>query len=215
MNTLTPNRILQKGDEYRDNGKWKPIPKQDFGLQIQFTDYKEVRRPNETLRETPETAKDAPTEPKRVASPTPISSGSSRTESEKTPVPTHSGTGDASYLPTVVSRKAHKASNLVVIPLPANPPSGVKPHLPMPAPIVLPVTGKTLNADVTWNSSEPPTRWIGRNGTFNSVGLRLIRNKTGTITIKPVGKRGLAKNAEIEFPINAIPQIIHFLTGQT
>ena len=31
------------------------------------------------------------------------------------------------------------------------------------------------------------------------------------IAVLPVGKRGEAKNAEIEFPINAIPQIIDFL----
>jgi hypothetical protein len=207
MNTLTPNRILQQGDEYRDNGKWKLIPNRDFGLQIQFTDYKEVRRPNETLRETPDTAKDAPTEaPKRVASPTPISPDRSQSpakaESDKSPVASHSATGDASYLPTVVSKKAHGSVKVVD-------PTDNRGTKDMPV-----IITKIYHpqADVTWHSSEPPTRWIGRNGTFSSVGLKLIRNKSGTITIKPVGKRGLAKNAEIEFPINAIPQIIHFLT---
>jgi hypothetical protein len=33
-----------------------------------------------------------------------------------------------------------------------------------------------------------------------------------TIGVLPVGKRGEAKNAEIEFPVNAIPQIIDFLS---
>jgi hypothetical protein len=119
MNTLTKNRILQKGDEYRQNGAWKPVPKDDFGLQVQFTDYAEVRRPSETpqtLRETPVTAKDAPTEVAKLpVSPTPISPKRAKVkiatpvaaESDKSPVASHSVTGDVSYLPTVVSKKAH------------------------------------------------------------------------------------------------------------
>src|ERR1044071_9251104 len=49
MNTLTPNRILQKGDEYRDNGSWKPVPKEEIGLQVMFSKLKkhELRRPSE------------------------------------------------------------------------------------------------------------------------------------------------------------------------
>ena len=121
MNTLTKNRILQKGDEYRNNGEWKSVPKENFGLQIQFTDYKEVRRPSETpqnLRGTPVTAKDAPTEvAKSPVSPTISKSrkagqsdetmAPSQAEGDKSPASSHSGAGDASYLPTVVSKKAH------------------------------------------------------------------------------------------------------------
>jgi hypothetical protein len=114
VNTLTKNRILQEGDEYKDNGAWKPVPKDNLGLQVMFTPSKEVRRPSEkpSLRETPETAR--PTEaPKRAVSPTLISpkqaAGKIATpvaaESEKVPVPTHSGTGHT--LPTIVSKKAH------------------------------------------------------------------------------------------------------------
>jgi hypothetical protein len=97
------------------------VPKENFGLQIQFTDYKEVRRPSEApqnLRGTPVTAKDAPTEvAKSPVSPTPISPDSGKSvkaapvakaESDtKSPASSHSGAGDASYLPTVVSKKAH------------------------------------------------------------------------------------------------------------
>ena len=36
-----------KGDEYRDNGTWKPVPADDIGSQIMFTKYTEVRRPSE------------------------------------------------------------------------------------------------------------------------------------------------------------------------
>jgi hypothetical protein len=49
MSTLTPNRILQKGDQYNDNGAWKPVPKEELGLQIIFSKLKkhELRRPSE------------------------------------------------------------------------------------------------------------------------------------------------------------------------
>jgi hypothetical protein len=130
MNILSKNRILQKGDEYRNNGTWTPVPKDNFGLQVQFTDYKEVRRPSEKpslSRETPETARDERTEvPKRVVSPAPISPKQAAdkiatpvaAEKEKTPVPTPSGTGESlpeikrlvaavEHLPTVISTKAH------------------------------------------------------------------------------------------------------------
>lgn len=51
MNTLTKNRILQKGDEYLDGEKWKAVPSNDYGLQIMFTKYAEVRRPSESAPE--------------------------------------------------------------------------------------------------------------------------------------------------------------------
>ena len=48
MTTLTPNRIIQQGDEYIDaKGTWKPVPKDDYGLQVMFTKYAAVRRPAE------------------------------------------------------------------------------------------------------------------------------------------------------------------------
>lgn len=52
MNILTKNRILQKGDQYRNNdpasnGLWHDVPENDYGLQIMFTKYTEVRRPSE------------------------------------------------------------------------------------------------------------------------------------------------------------------------
>jgi hypothetical protein len=124
MNTLTKNRILQKGDEYFDDDKgWKPVSKDNFGLQVMFSGYSEVRRPSEKPAKNLENGKSLPSLPvppvkavgsrveSRPHSP-PISPDSgerpaAKAEKEKTPVPTPSGTGDVSYLPTVVSRKAH------------------------------------------------------------------------------------------------------------
>jgi hypothetical protein len=122
MNTLTKNRILQKGDEYRNNGEWKSVPKENFGLQIQFTDYKEVRRPSEqpfqqgsetvtrhahnveTAGSTPAPAKPISPDSGKSVKAAPVAKAESDT---KSPASSHSGAGDASYLPTVVSKKAH------------------------------------------------------------------------------------------------------------
>lgn len=160
MNTLTKNRILQKGDEYFEPKKgkgWTAVPSENFGLQIQFTDYKEVRRPSE--QPFPVQATDhgkpsndshpAPTARKVQTSEgvkrenrTNLAAGDSisqaeafqrlqeqrsaehrispdnvatataapnvaKAESDESPVASHSATGDASYLPTIVSKKAH------------------------------------------------------------------------------------------------------------
>jgi hypothetical protein len=216
MNTLTANRILQKGDEYRDNGTWKPVPANDYGLQIMFTTYKEVRRPTETpfvhggapaVRVEPE--KPAPKAEKVTPVPTaPLA------QSEKEIV-------DAG-LPTFVSRKAHlsgvtvsktgliekihktlretpetsKADSTEVAKSPASP-------------------TPPAYAEITFPAGAPRTIWTGRNGTFNSVAVNLHRYKgTDVCAIIPQGKRGVAKNAIIEFPITAIPQMIDFLKRQ-
>ena len=56
MSILTPNRILEKGDQYNEGGAWKPVPKEELGLQIIFSKLKkyQLRRPSE---------KDFPTAP--------------------------------------------------------------------------------------------------------------------------------------------------------
>jgi hypothetical protein len=124
MNTLTSNRIIEKGDEYRDNGTWRPVPDNDIGLQIAFTKYSEVRRPSETLRETPETAKDARTEvAESPVSPTPISL---KLEGSNPPVaaegeqvtPHRVAPVRSESLPTVVSKKAHTRPTLNLRKLP-------------------------------------------------------------------------------------------------
>lgn len=173
MNTLTKNRILQKGDEYFEPKKgkgWTAVPSENFGLQIQFTDYKEVRRPSEqpfpvtgnspsndshpapTARnvKTSEGVKRSPSagttppsgvNPEQAAkcpasgresisqqeafqrlqeqrsaenriSPDNVATATAapnvaKAESDESPVASHSATGDASYLPTIVSKKAH------------------------------------------------------------------------------------------------------------
>jgi hypothetical protein len=202
MNILTKNRIIEKGDEFRHtDGRWLPVPAKKVGLQILFSDYKEVRRPSEepqALRETPETAR-LTEAPKRAVSPTPISPDSglgactenpAKAEKEKTPVPTPSGTGDTpatnSHLPTVISRKAHKpAWDGTTL----QPPSS---------------TGARITPVIEYSDLSATPKWIGRNGTFNAIGLNVSRaglTKNKVIQLRPVGKRGLAKNALIEIPV--------------
>lgn len=218
MNTLTKNRILQKGDEYSDNGTWKAVPKEDFGLQVMFTKYTQVRRPGEKpiLRETPATVKDAPTEvPKRVASPNPISPDSekpeatrpsaivtAKAESDSSPVPSHSGTGQRS-LPTVVSKKAHT-------------------HCAAPNVILTPAVAAVKKAilsgmiEIPFPSTYPDCPWTGRNGTFYARAIDFhvredLDPADNVIEIRPVGKRGLAQNAVIRFPASIIPQVVDWL----
>lgn len=202
MNTLTKNRILQEGDEYRHNGTWKPVPEEDYGLQIQFTKYAEVRRPSEK-----------PISPDR-GNATPA-----KAESDNAPAPSHSGVGDT--LPTVVSKKAHKrddgdGSAEVVrktaavgrVPISRETPETVR-----PTEVPERVASPTRSLKVTWPDSAPPCIWTGRNGTFNTRGVNLHRGMN-LIRIVPVGKRGEAKNALIEFPTSSIPEIIDWLLRQ-
>jgi hypothetical protein len=195
MNALTKNRILEKGDEYKDkDGTWKPVPEAHLGLQVMFSPCQECRRPSEPeviLRETPETAR--PTEaPERVVSPTPISqpqqgvrsNQAAEAESDNSPVPSHSGAGghSASYLPTVVSHKAHAKA--------------------------APKHVKVVYTDL---SSKP--NWIGRNGTFGQRAVNLYRTENDLIQIIPEGMRGEAKNALIEVPVADLSMVIEFLEG--
>jgi hypothetical protein len=250
MNTLTPNRILMKGDEYRDNGTWKPVPVNDYGLQVMFTKYAEVRRPSEKTHKpiSPDREPVKPAASRTLVEAEPATPA--KAEKVKAPVPTPSGTGEtphaSSYLPTVVSTKAH---NLRETPDTANEsptevpkraasptpydPTGVeeiKPcpkcgsilcggdpcviHDPVPKPMVIAGTTSTT-CNIRWHSTlEPECQWIGRNGTFKCRGLSIYKHGKGVIKMVPVGKRGEAKNAEIEFPVNAIGQIVDFLNKQ-
>lgn len=277
MNVLTPNRILQKGDEYRDNGTWKPVPKDDYGLQIMFTKYAEVRRPSEKHFPVPTRtgepsieSRPLPTVPKTTTSegakrsssasttPPPGSAGHNpeqaakcATSGRENPLPTaplaqsEKEIVDAG-LPTFVSRKAHlkavgfdhkgqlvreTAPNPTPDPVPrsyefpkicktcgsilcsgdpcADPTHAILP----PAPVGL--SAPTTYQEIMFPVGSPRTIWTGRNGTFNSVAVNLHRYKgTDICAIIPQGKRGAAKNAVIEFPVTAIPQMIDFLKRQ-
>jgi hypothetical protein len=240
MNTLTPNRILQKGDEYRDNGKWKPVPENDCGLQVMFTSYAEVRRPTETpfvhggapaIKVSPDsvaTAKAAP--------------NAAKAESEKSPVPTHSGTGDphsASYLPTVVSKKAHKTGLPTVDECAKAIMDAAIAHAGKPS-RETPETSKDATTEVAKSPASPtpsysangsikitfpkpdPTDliamsgqplWTGRNGTFTGYGLEAMTVNTN-VMFSPIGKRGVG-NCAIQFPKAIIPQLVDWLQRQT
>jgi hypothetical protein len=249
MNTLTKNRILQKGDEYRDNGAWKPVPKDNFGLQVQFTDYMEVRRPSETppkyrptlklgtpnndqFGETPVTAKAARTEaPKRAVSPTPISPDSgerpaAKAEKEKTPVPTPSGTGDASYLPTVVSKKAHmhtqesdrKIIDSISIGRSLTDEEMAALDREKDREVVATFDAAAMAKVVAsiYEKIDFPKGtdviWTGRNGTFHGYGLELMRNGD-TIMVSPIGKRGVG-NGMIQLPVSVASKLASWLLEQ-
>src|SRR5215471_9493764 len=213
MNILTNNRILEAGDEYLTGEDWKPIPASDIGLQIMFTKYAKVRRPKEPEAISPDSEAPSGTEAEPA-----------KAESDKIPAPSHSGAGvifpkakplsetyeaaKPKVLPTVVSRKAHKRShvgvpfpnvdpdtgNIIMTPVPTSSPR------PFPDTMVIPYTDL---------SSKPI--WIGRNGTFNATGVQLTHSKNGLIQIRPVGVRGLGKNALIEFPDAEIDKVVDFL----
>lgn len=233
MNTLTPNRIIQKGDEYRQNGTWKPVPKDDYGLQVMFTKYAEVRRPDEPEHKSRGTGDTLPNPP-------PIETVAPCFPDKATQEAHHA----EAYLPTVVSKKAHKAlretpetdndSRTEVPKRVASPTPTAKSDrelinsVPGSAPItpeiqaaldreverqpkLKPVTSP-LNTEIPFSPTDPPCIWIGRNGTFRQQGVNIYAHNSGkVIKIVPTGKRGAAKNAQIEFPASAIPQIIDFL----
>jgi hypothetical protein len=272
MNILTKNRILQQGDEYfepKGSKGWTPVPKNDYGLQIQFTPYKEVRRPTETpfvhggapaikagpiSRETAVTTRDSKSEteqPAKVATPTlPISPDNvalttalpnvAKAEKGKTPAPTLSGAGEphpASYLPTIVSKKAHligvgikydsgeivktlretpETSNIATTEVAKSPVSPT----PLAATVKAAYDGNGLvkiafpkpdPTDLIAVSEQPI--WTGRNGTFTGYGLEAM-TVTSNIMLSPIGKRGVG-NCAIQFPKAIIPELIDWLKKQT
>ena len=192
MNTLTKNRILEKGDEYKSpKGNWLPVPDKDVGLQIMFSPYTEVRRPSEA----PTASGDGNVT--LVPPPAPTT-----TPEPPPPAPLTPLTDDG--LPTVISPKAHKKV------FPAGTPARGIPKKPETIPYRVPY--KTLS--VKFDKDNPQTIWIGRNGTFNATAIQFEcdeRIDGNVIQIRPVGKRGLAKNALIEFPSGAIEAIVDWL----
>lgn len=175
-----------------------------------FTGLTQVRRPSEkpppepqpkiTERISPDSEK-LSGRPRRMAENVKADAPAivtAKAESEETPVPTHSGTGDT--LPTIVSKKAHFV-------------------LPSDFEDTSEKARRKLVSLLDRHIEYPPVairnqiRWIGRNGTFNAIGLNLHKISDGRIRLVPHGKRGEAKNALIEFPVEVIPQIIEWLEG--
>lgn len=191
MNVLTKNRIIEKGDEFHaKDGRWMPVPDKNVGLQIMFSEYKEVRRPSE----------------KPISIISPDSDGKSigtKAEKEKTPVPIPSGAGgtlhDTSYLPTVVSKKAH--TELVHDP-------ALDAMEAEQAGLAKVVISFVPPAAIEYSDLSAMPGWIGRNGTFKATGLNVQRMPNDLIQLRPIGKRGLAKNALIEIPVADIPTLI-------
>jgi hypothetical protein len=213
MNTLTPNRILQAGDEYIKGGEWKPVPQADFGLQIMFTKYQQVRRPAEepaknlnaapVLAEPkPETkigeAREGANQSNQNSSLKKDSHGGVQTPTKLLivkGVPFHPD--KVKNLPTVVSAKAH----LNLPPLPRS--DEEQGHYP-PAPSA-PSNG-TIQIPFPF-----PCTWTGRNGTFKGKAIDLRAMAAGNIIrMQPVGKRGVG-NCIIEFPASIIPQLTDWL----
>jgi hypothetical protein len=225
MNTLTPNRILQAGDEYIKGGEWKPVPQADFGLQIMFTKYQQVRRPSEepaknlnaapVLAEARLTAKaggdcgearEGANQSNQNSSLKKDSRGGVQTPT-KLPiivegVPFHPD--KVKNLPTVVSAKAHPETTLRAIDnkecLPADHP------LKKPSPIPTTPNG---TIEIGFLNPLPDCIWTGRNGTFHGRAINLTA-MGDHIQIVPVGKRGMG-NCLIEFPASIIPQLTDWL----
>lgn len=196
MNTLTKNRILEAGDEYRDNGTWKAIPPKDLGLQIMFTKYSEVRRPSE------EPLKTISPDSEKLMQGTPAAIVTDKAEAKQVPASGVSPAGGES-LPTIISKRAHCAA-IPKVPLPKV----------VPWTLSMPVANGVL--EIPFPAGSPPTQWIGRNGTFYAKGVHLqviehLMEEDNIIQIRPKGARGLAKNALIEFPASIIPQVVDWL----
>ena len=240
MTTLTPNRIIQQGDEYRNNGTWKPVPKEDYGLQVMFTKYAEVRRASETpfvhvgapaikvesqqgsetvtrhahnvetAGSTPAPAKISPVSEKPKAE-KPSAIVTATAEKEKTPAPTPSGAGAPSPRSYPdFAGEFEKAVKAAGLPTVVS----VKAHVTETEKAIetAKAMGVTVEAlDLRWPKNEHCV-WTGRNGCFDGVGMEL-RNIGTQIAITPRGKRGLG-NCTIQFPISTIPEIVDFLLRQ-
>jgi hypothetical protein len=209
MNALTKNRIIEPGDEYLIDGHWKPVTEKLIGLQVMFSGLTQVRRPSETISSLDgdklalDAARKFAAERSKPISPDSGERPAAKAEKEKTPVPTPSGTGDhsSSYLPTVVSHKAHSEGTI---------PAG---------PIEKAIEKAKASASVSQSKEVrfPASKycypiWTGRNGTFDCKAINLHRIKE-LIAIVPQGKRG-AGNCIIEFPVAVIPEIVEWLKEQ-
>jgi hypothetical protein len=198
MNTLSKNRIIEKGDEFRHtDGRWLPVPDGNVGLQIMYSEYKEVRRPSEaniTL---------APPTPERMAELEREQEQADRKKRAALPA-------ENSHLPTVVSKKAHtEPTNNRGFPLhkPPTKPYPADPEAKSPVSIL-------GGAIINYTDLSAMPEWIGRNGTFKATGLDVQRTKNDLIQFRPIGKRGLAKNALIEIPIKDIAALLSALTRE-
>lgn len=219
MNTLTLNRILQEGDEYLNgnNGAWTKVPENDFGLQIQFSTYRktQVRRPSEA---PPKTSTIQPISPdsERPEAAKPSATVTAKAESDESPVASHSATGDASYLPTVVSRKAHQQEQIdrdIIDKIPMHLPLTTGERAALDREIDREAHLKIKFNGITRDHPDRPI-WTGRNGTFTGYGLEVMRVHGNNVMLTPLGKRG-AGNGCIQIPISAIPQLVKWLNEQT
>jgi hypothetical protein len=228
MSTLTPNRILQKGDQWNDNGTWKPVPKEELGLQIIFSKLKkhELRRPSEkdkTISQDRGEHPSANAESEQVARPAVARGAGERSEPLDCHVPEPIGKTEVERagLPTVVSKKAHEEEAPEYHAPPVTP-------LPPPKPLLRETeTEKVIaKAKLLIGASSDKTKikfpglgamtyqpiWTGRNGTFNGYGIDLMR-LDDRVMVTPIGKRGVG-NCLIEFPVTIIPQLIDWLAQQ-
>lgn len=234
MNTLTPNRIIEKGDEYFQSGEWHPVPPNDIGLQIQFTKYKEVRRPSEKATPiSPKPPQAAKAEAKQVPASGVSPAGGESPNITLTPVkprPLSETFGKkpkaakAKELPTVISQVAHgkerfrvgltprskAALKAIVADAEARVIHGIstKEAIKLSKP-----TSKGVYADILipYTDLSALPNWIGRNGRFKAIGIKLTATPAGLIQVVPVGARGVAKNALIEFPATEISKVVDFL----
>lgn len=177
MIILTKNRIIEKGDEFRHtDGRWIPVPDKNVGLQVLFSEYKEVRRPRE--------------EPKNGSTAVIVVNEKITRDVSET----------NRKLPTVISKKAHEnADNGNITMMPATK-------------VVVPALHNEKK--ISFVDRYPLPIWIGRNGTYYNRGLMLYHrtgSHEGIIKMVPVGLRGEARNALIEFPVEVIPDVIEFL----
>jgi len=229
MSTLTANRILEKGDEYRDNGTWKPVPSKELGLQVMFSKLKkfELRRPGEALKDFH--AVPVLAEPPDI-SPNVSDCGEARESiSPKTadvreadsrggvkpllPLPEKLPRLDRNGLPTVVSVRAH-VHEIVPAPGVSHFPTKYLPPIIKGKAATITLASETVSFGVM--SLKPlrlRPRWTGRNGSFNGYGVEVT--KIGdNISIFPVGKRGVG-NCEIQIPVSALPDFIRALDRVT
>lgn len=238
MNTLTKNRILEAGDEYRANGIWKPVPDTDIGLQIGFTKYSEVRRPSEAppatphgVPYTPEVAdylkaqqqqepftpwQDLLTEKQKAELPPHLQQGSQtvRQESAKLPI--------AGSIPAPASKpispnapEAPKAEDETSTPAATHPVAGGSPtaeDILLKMPLHRVGLGTSQDSIIVKYPKGNDCIWTGRNGTFNGVALEAM-SFNDKIMLSPMGKRGVG-NCTIQFPVSVIPDLIDWLQRQ-
>jgi hypothetical protein len=114
--------------------------------------------------------------------------------------------GENSHLPTVISRKAH-----------ANPADPALDAMEREQAELAKIVGVKISVSpspvIEYSDLSALPNWIGRNGTFKATGLNVSRTKSDLIQLRPIGKRGLAKNALIEIPVKDIAKLIDRLAA--